>query len=165
MRTRDVPPLSRDDVRRFWRSCSFNYQGCWEWQATLARGYGRFRPANRGPSLLAHRVAWTLDSGPIAPGVSVLHRCDNPKCVRPTHLRLGVGADNMRDMIEKGRDRGPMAQHRQKTHCKRGHAFDQENTIFSRKGKLGRKWRRCRECHNAETRAFKRRKRAASHAE
>lgn len=52
----------------------------------------------------AHRVSWALHNGPIPPGIQILHKCDNPPCVRPTHLKLGTGKDNIQDMIRKGRD-------------------------------------------------------------
>ena len=53
----------------------------------------------------AHRVAWVLQRGPIPPAHCVLHRCDNPGCVRGSHLFLGTVADNNRDMFAKGRAR------------------------------------------------------------
>jgi hypothetical protein len=53
---------------------------------------------------LAHRVAWELAHGKVAPPrMSVCHTCDVPACVRPSHLWLGTHAENMRDRNQKGR--------------------------------------------------------------
>ena len=51
----------------------------------------------------AHRVAWVLYRGKIPRGKKVLHRCDNPPCCNPEHLFLGTQADNVADMVTKGR--------------------------------------------------------------
>lgn len=80
--------------------------GCWEWTGCLSdTGYGTFylAPTNRG----AHQAAWTLFVGPIPPGMCVLHRCDNRKCVRPEHLFIGSKKDNSLDMAAKNRHHIP----------------------------------------------------------
>lgn len=76
--------------------------GCWEWQGHRTP-FGHGQLTHRGVSLYAHRVSWELLNGPIPDGASVCHRCDNPPCVRPSHLWLGSQRDNLRDMADKGR--------------------------------------------------------------
>ncbi len=77
-------------------------------------GYGLIQTGTHAKprASLAHRVAWQLYVGPIPPGAEVMHKCDNPACVRfPVRgrgcLRLGTHADNMADMYAKGRS-GPV---------------------------------------------------------
>ncbi len=37
------------------------------------------------------------------PKLHILHSCDNPSRVNPKHLREGTDADNVQDMMERGR--------------------------------------------------------------
>ena len=57
-----------------------------------------------GKPVLAHRLSFTLENGEIPDRLLVLHRCDVPLCVRPSHLFCGTHLDNHRDCQAKGRD-------------------------------------------------------------
>lgn len=72
--------------------------GCWEWSGSVdSKGYGRFRDTK------AHRIAYEEWVGPIPEGHVVRHRCDNPLCINPEHLRTGTHAQNVEDRVERGR--------------------------------------------------------------
>lgn len=87
---------------RFWSKVE-KTDGCWNWTAGVSeKGYGLFSVNNRNRR--AHRVSYEMHCEPIPPGMQVLHKCDNPRCVRPDHLFLGTGADNMADKVAKGRE-------------------------------------------------------------
>lgn len=95
-------------IDRFWKKFDRPKKGCWEWKgSTGSAGYGRISfghgETNYRTNYTAHRLSWMLFFGPIPDGICVLHRCDNPKCVRPDHLFLGTHTDNMKDRDRKNR--------------------------------------------------------------
>ncbi len=87
---------------RFWSKVKRGPE-CWEWQAGCSNGYGKLR--FKGLSYRAHRVSYAMGHE-IPEGLCVLHTCDNPPCVRPSHLFLGTQADNAADRVNKGRQAG-----------------------------------------------------------
>ena len=90
---------------RFWNKVKIvsesNSNACWEWQGgTMPNGYG-VASIGKSKTQLAHRYAASLTQD--IQNKTVLHSCDNPLCVRPSHLIVGSQKDNMRDMFEKER--------------------------------------------------------------
>lgn len=89
---------------RFWSKVEKG-PNCWLWKATRNnQGYGQYWDSRRKKLVLSHRASWEMAEGNDIPkGLCVLHRCDTPACVRPSHLKLGTQADNLKDMASKGR--------------------------------------------------------------
>ena len=98
-----IPDSERD---RFWARVdkSRGPDACWEWQGTRnEQGYGNAYISGLRASA-AHRIAYTLAYGSIAPGMVIRHYiCDNPPCCNPSHLREGTPAQNAQDRVDKGR--------------------------------------------------------------
>ena len=109
---------------------------CWKWVAASDQhGYGRYGR----PTKLAHRVAYESLVGSTLGAPHLDHLCREPSCVNPEHLERVTARENILRGI------GPTAVNARKTHCLRGHLFDENNTRIERKA--GRTpSRACREC-------------------
>lgn len=108
---RPLPPLEK--------ACQFFERGpshtCWHWKGYRNdKGYGRLNHT------LAHRLVYELLRGPIPPGLTLDHLCRNKSCVNPDHL------EPVTSVVNAMRGIGPAAVNARKTHCKRGHPFQND---------------------------------------
>lgn len=77
-------------------------EGCWDWTSVINDdGYGIL--TFKGKNIIASRVSYSIFHGEIPDGQFVLHYCDRPICMQPTHLHLGSKALNNAEMVERNR--------------------------------------------------------------
>ena len=127
------------------------FSSCWFWTGamTSSGNYGCFalKDEKRGwYRTSAHRVSFVHWRGAIPNGLHLDHLCRQPSCVNPFHLDPVTNRENSR--------RGNAGLYlRSRTHCPRGHAYDDSNTYV-----WGR-MRYCRACHLEHSRASYKRRR------
>jgi hypothetical protein len=136
---------------RFWRKVKITGApaDCWEWTDKLDRGgYGSLT-VRRGLSVRAHRFAYEMLVGPIPEGLHLDHLCRNTNCVNPLHLEAVTPRENsLRSASVTGLNAA-------KTHCIRGHEFNEANTWIRPNGE-----RECRPCKRMHWRAWDERRKA-----
>jgi hypothetical protein len=124
------------------------------------KGYARVR--DNGRLRFAHRVAFELTYGVIAPGMTIDHECHNRdadcdggskcphrRCVNPVHLQAKTVRENT-----FASSRTTASKNLLKTHCPQGHPYDY---VWSG----SRPQRRCFGCMRATQRRYVERKRQA----
>lgn len=126
--------LNRAELARLQRLLDIQEDGCWNWKGlTTSNGYGKW---SKGPGQRVraiHRITWEHYKNQEVPeGLQLDHICRNRLCCNPDHLEPVTPSENTmrQDHYE-----------RRKTHCPKGHEYDEANTRITPAGK-----RVCRAC-------------------
>ena len=134
-------------IDRFFSNVFFVTNGCWFWKGgSHTAGYGIMQDEKK--PYLAHRWAYEKLIGPIG-GKESHHTCRNKPCVNPDHIKLVTRSEHM---VLSGN------QYSRQDRCKRGHMFDEANTMIRIRN--NRKTRECRICSRARKRRYNSRRKA-----
>jgi hypothetical protein len=123
---------------------------CWIWKKTInANGYGVLNNVLY-KNKRAHRVSYEVFVGPIKDKMQINHVCKKRACVNPNHLEQITHAKN--GSREKARHHNSL-----KTHCIRGHEYNEENTsrIIRKKGHDGWVLRSCKVCRKITSKQYR----------
>lgn len=97
--------FSEKYLNRFWSKVKVlpDTSKCWNWESSKVKdGYGSIRIG--GKFYRSHRLSYFIYNKIDPLEMHVLHNCDNPSCVNPSHLFLGTDKDNRIDCVKKGRN-------------------------------------------------------------
>lgn len=118
--------------------------GCFLWTGCTDRhGYGR----TGQKSELVHRMIYKKLNAIDIKGLVVRHKCDTPACINPDHLIHGTQMQNMRDKVNRGRNRNGRENI---SHCKFGHEFNELNIRVTKGGA-----RQCIKCCSARAKKWR----------
>ncbi len=130
--------LTQKQIDNFWSKVDRSDE-CWLWKGYVDKhGYGKKHVRPYGTQL-SHRISYAIANGPISK--IIMHKCDQPLCCRPDHLKEGTYKENTQDMLSKGRNRN---QNTGKLVCTHGHELTGGNVYIMGKSNH----RRCRACQS-----------------
>jgi hypothetical protein len=116
-----------------------NGRGCWIWTGYVAEkssGYGRIGINRRQRAV--HRVVYELMVADVPQHLDLDHLCRNRRCANPCHLEPVTRRENILRGVSNP------ASCARRTHCPKGHSYDEDNTYVN-DGK-----RCCRSCHRED---------------
>lgn len=146
-----------DQISRFNSGYKILENGCWEWlgKTMTSNGFtygrtpfGRY-PDGRVKIAFAHRVSYELHNGELISGHHIHHKCENPLCVNPKHLKQLTPREHMIVSHGSRANKALLA-----SHCVNGHLLGGENISNNSRG-----WRTCKTCRNNRARGYKSTKR------
>jgi hypothetical protein len=99
--------------------------GCWFWMGIINQGgYGRISLGRR--RVVAHRIAYEIDRGPIPAGLQLDHLCRVRCCCNPDHLEPVTASVNVRRAITGS----PSFNSQDFDHCRMGHDLTLPGSIY-----------------------------------